>query len=77
MSYTPRPNPSFVDQLQKIRWSGPPRWRSHDGQRIYTYDGEHGGELEVFDKRGYHIGVADIMTGEMIKPAVRGRRIDV
>lgn len=66
-----------MDQLQKIKWSGKPRWRSLDGQRIYVYDGEHGGELEVYDKRGRHIAVADIITGETIKPAVRGRRIDV
>jgi putative cytotoxic protein len=45
--------------------------------RIYEYDGEHGGELEVYNKRGRHIGVADVYTGDFIKAAVRGRSIDV
>lgn len=39
--------------------------------------GECGGELEVYNRRGEHMGVANIMTGELIKPAVRGRKIDV
>ena len=77
MSYTPRPRPSFVDHLERISRSGAPRWKSQDNRRIYEYDGEHGGELEVYDRRGYHLGTADILTGEVVKPAVRGRRIDV
>jgi hypothetical protein len=65
-----------LDNLEKLQgWNGQ-RWRDEYG-RIYTYDGEHGGELEVFNKRGEHIGVADVLTGEFIKPARRGRRIDV
>ncbi|MEU6228327.1 colicin E3/pyocin S6 family cytotoxin [Streptomyces sp. NPDC047042] len=53
------------------------RWYEADGSRIYTWDGEHGGEVEVFNKRGRHIGVAHPVTGETIKSAVRGRSIDV
>jgi hypothetical protein len=76
LAYTPRPRPSFVDQLEKVSRAGEQRWRD-DAGRIYTYDGEHGGELEVYSKRGRHLAVADVMTGEWIKPAVRGWSIDV
>jgi len=51
-------------------------WRSADGDRLYTWDSLHG-EVEVFNKRGRHLGAADAMTGRLIKDAVRGRRIDV
>jgi hypothetical protein len=77
LTYTPRPRPSFLDGLKKLRTIGSEqRWQGKDG-RIYTYDPSHGGELEVYNKRGHHIGVADARTGEIIKPAKRGRRIDV
>jgi hypothetical protein len=76
LTYTPRPKPSFVDDLERVRRSGKPRWRDAEGC-LYEYDGEHGGEFEKYDKNGRHIGVADVKTGAIIKPAVRGRRIDV
>lgn len=55
---------------------GEQRWRSPDRKRWYTWDFTHG-EIEVFDKRGYHLGAADAVTGVLIKPARKGRRIDV
>lgn len=76
LSYTPRPQPSFVDCLEKVHWHGKSRWRNRRGW-IYEYDPNHGGELEVYNKRGVHLGTANIMTGELIKPAERGRKIDV
>ena len=51
-------------------------WRSHDGERFYTWDSLHG-EIEVFNKRGLHLGVVDPITGVAIKPAVKGRNINV
>ena len=77
-TYTPRPRPSFLDTLTPAgARHGQRRWKDQKG-RIYTYDGNHGGEIEVFSGRtGIHLGVADIMTGELIKPARRGRKIDV
>ncbi len=57
-------------------YGGQQRWRSPDGRFLYTWDHVHG-EIEVFNKRGYHRGAADAETGEMIKPARRDRRIDV
>ncbi|MFC4110561.1 colicin E3/pyocin S6 family cytotoxin [Micromonospora zhanjiangensis] len=76
LSYTPLPRPSYLDDLEHLgARNGTRRWRDPNG-RIYTYDGQHC-ELEVFNSRGHHIGVADVYTGEFTKPAVRGRKIDV
>lgn len=33
-------------------------WRSQDKERYYTWDALHG-EIEVFNKRGKHLGVLD------------------
>jgi hypothetical protein len=41
-----------------------------------TWDAQHG-EIEVFNARGRHLGVLHPLTGELIKEAVRGRKIDV
>lgn len=76
-TYTPMPKDSpFLAQLERVvRRGGLARFR--DADFIYEYDPTHGGELEIYNRQGYHRGVADVMTGEVIKPAVRGRRIDV
>jgi len=53
------------------------RWSSADGKRIYTWDALHG-EVEVFNRRGRHLGVVDAVTGiPNGKEAVPGRVIDV
>ena len=49
-------------------------WRSADRERYYTWDSSHG-EIEVFTKRGRHLGALDAVTGAFIKPPVKGRRI--
>jgi len=49
-------------------------WISPDGDRLYTWDSLHG-EIEVFDRHGYHLGSLDALIGTFIKPAVKGRRI--
>ena len=41
-----------------------------------TWDSLHG-EVEVYNRRGRHVGTKDATTGVWIKNAVRGRRIDV
>jgi hypothetical protein len=51
-------------------------WRSCDGSRLYTWDELHG-EVEVFNKLGWHLGVQDATTGTFIKEAVKGRHINV
>ncbi|WP_130292871.1 colicin E3/pyocin S6 family cytotoxin [Pseudonocardia sediminis] len=55
---------------------GSQRWRSRDEPRLYTWDRQHG-HIELFNKRGRHLGVLDAFTGAMIGPPVPGRRIDV
>jgi hypothetical protein len=55
---------------------GEKRWRSKDGTKLYTWDWTHG-DIEVFSKRGRHLGSLDAITGELIKDAVPGRKIDV
>ena len=55
---------------------GKKRWRSPDGRRLYEWDDLHG-EIEGYNTRGKHVGVFHAVTGALIKPAVRGRKIDV
>jgi hypothetical protein len=74
----PIPRPSILERFESLGAPyGERRWRSHGGKRLYTWDGRHG-EVEVFNSRGKHLGGSmDPITGEMIKPAVPGRTIDV
>ncbi|MBX3496217.1 MAG: hypothetical protein KF769_08240 [Parvibaculum sp.] len=65
----------FLHSLERVPWKGEVRWRSKDGRRIYTWDRLHG-EIEVFNQRGRHLGVLG-PSGLEIKPAVKGRSIDV
>lgn len=72
-----KPTPCFLDECHALGLvNGERRWRSPDGRRLYTWDHLHG-EIEVFTKRGIHIGAADAVTGVLFKPAVKGRTIDV
>lgn len=77
MGGIPRPKPCYLDSCEAIgSYNGEKRWRSKDGNRIYTWDSLHG-EIEVFNKRGLHLGVLDALSGKLIKNAVKGRKIDV
>ncbi|MGD0820237.1 MAG: colicin E3/pyocin S6 family cytotoxin [Desulfomonilia bacterium] len=77
MASKPIPKESILEDCEPLgARNGIKRWRSPDGKRIYTWDSLHG-EIEVFNNRGYHLGVIDPLTGEMIKLAVKGRKIDV
>ena len=76
MAGKPIPRPSFLDQCVLLgAFNGQKRWRSQDFKRIYTWDSFHG-EIEVFNKRGKHLGVYNI-NGELIKLPINGRKIDV
>ena len=55
--------------------SGQKRWRCDRTSRLFTWDALHG-EIEVFNRRGKHLGVMD-PNGNFIKTAVKGRIIDV
>ena len=74
--YIPRQPPDFLSEQEKFTWHGESRWRDASGQRIYTYDQRHG-HVEAYTKRGRHIGALDVKTGEKIKDAEKGRKIDV
>ncbi len=73
----PIPKPSILDEYDHfgVR-EGRKVWRSRDRQRYYTWDALHG-EVEVFSRRGLHLGALDPRTGELIKPAEKGRKLDV
>ncbi|WP_323702412.1 colicin E3/pyocin S6 family cytotoxin [Mammaliicoccus sp. Dog046] len=47
---------------------------SGKNKRYYEWDQRHR-EIEVYNNKGKHIGVMDPLTGSMIKPAVKGRKI--
>ena len=50
------------------------RWKDKDGN-IYEWDYLHG-ELEKYDKHGKHLGSVDPKTGEQLKPAEKGRKVE-
>ena len=65
---------SILDAYERV--AGRKRWRSTDGSRLFEWDALHG-EVEVYNARGWHLGVIHPVTGDWIKSAVKGRRIDV
>ena len=66
----------FLDGKERVTRRSGQRWRDPDGERYYEWDELHG-EVEVYDKRGRHLGAADATTGIVYKPAKPGRKIDV
>ena len=75
LPYIPKPKPSFLDGMEK--------YKVIDGRQTYRTKrplfpvGRTDGEIEAYDKRGWHLGALDAKTGELIKEAERGRRIHV
>lgn len=77
MSGKPLPKPCWLDQFEVWRVvRGERVWRNEDGSRLFTWDSLHG-EIEVFDRNGWHLGAVDAQMGELIKDAKKGRRIHV
>ena len=75
MARIPIPIPSILDDCRVVGIEGGRKVYKDEVEGFYyTWDSLHG-EVEVFRKTGVHIGVADPITGIIIKPAVRGRRI--
>ena len=73
MPYKPKPDPCFIDQFEFYKViDGRKVYRGRD--RYYSWDELHG-EIEVFNKRGYHLGALDAVTGVQIKEAKRRRRL--
>lgn len=77
MAYKTPPSGSILGdkEFYGVR-NGRKVWVSADRKRYYTWDSQHG-EVEVFDRRGHHLGVVDPQTGAKVKDAVKGRKIDV
>ena len=75
MPYAQRPEPCFLDQFEFYKViDGRKIYRSKD--RYFWWDELHG-EIEVFDRRGFHLGALDAVSGALIKDAKRGRRLHV
>ncbi len=73
----PIPHACILDEFEYLGAPhGERRWRTDGGKRLYTWDSLHG-EVEVFNARGRHLGSLHAITGEMVKLAVPGRKIDV
>lgn len=74
MPYIPKPRPCFLDGMAKYHISsGRQIYKKED--KYYSWDEFHG-EIEVFNRWGWHIMVLDAQ-GNYIKDAVKGRRINV
>ena len=75
MGGIPIPKPSILDNCRVVGIEGGRKIYKDEQENVYyTWDSLHG-ELEIFNKNGRHLGVADPITGALIKPAVRGRKI--
>lgn len=73
----PRPVPSYLDGFDKLKVQGGQQiWANKERTRYFTWDYLHG-EIEGFNKRGKHLGAFDARSGELIKPAIQGRTLDV
>ena len=76
MSGKAMPEDCFLSALKVVKVMGNRKvWSSESRDRLFTWDSLHG-EVEVFNKRGKHLGVMDC-SGKLIKEAVRGRELDV
>ncbi len=72
-----RPKPCYLDSMTEGKVIGGRKtWHSLDRELIYTWDSLHG-EIELFNKRGKHLGVLHAVTGVLIKEAIKGRKLDV
>jgi hypothetical protein len=74
---SPIPTDCFLHEQEYMRYShGGRRWRSPARDRLYTWDERHQ-HVEVFNRRGKHLGELDAQTGVRIGDAVKGRTISV
>ncbi|XXF10890.1 hypothetical protein J3Q00_11310 [Pseudomonas sp. D2-3] len=77
MGGLPKPRPCYLDGFKKFKVVGDRQVYVDPTEDVYyTWDSLHG-EIEVFNSRGIHLGVADAVDGKLIKPAVRGRKINL
>lgn len=77
MGGVPRPKPCFLDGCEVVKVIGNRKvWANANRTHFFTWDSLHG-EIEAFDKQGRHLGALNASTGDLIKEAVRGRKLDV
>ncbi|USH45547.1 HicA-like toxin [Gordonia phage Phabuloso] len=74
-TYIAREPPDFLSSMEQLPGRVPKTWRDANG-RLFQYDSLHG-NIEGYNKRGKHIGVFHVDTGERVGPGVRGRSISV
>ena len=75
MGYIPKPKNCYLNKFNKYKViNGRQVYTS--GRLLYSWDELHG-EIEVFDKRGYHLGALDAIDGTQIKPPKKGRCLNV
>jgi RHS repeat-associated protein len=76
--YTPTPSSSEVKKSNSPVWRKLNNWRGKTKRdssgKYYEWDYTHS-DIEVYNKRMVHIGSMDPTSGQMIKPAVRGRTL--
>lgn len=76
MGCIPIPAQCFLHRCKFLKIvDGKKVWRNVSGDQYYTWDSLHG-EVEVFNKRGRHLGVMN-PAGEFVKTAIRGRKLNV
>lgn len=67
---------NFFAKAKPFRGKTKTNGKSGKDREYYEKDYTHG-DIEVYDSRGNHKGSADPTTGEMTKPPVPGRKIDI
>lgn len=67
MPYVAKPKPCYMDQFEFYKVIDGRKVYRGNG-RLYSWDELHG-EIEVFNKQGWHLGALDAKTGELIKQA--------
>lgn len=64
------------NNLKRFRGKTKTNGLSGGDRRYYEWDHTHN-DIEVYNSRGEHLGSIDPTTGDMYKPAIEGRRIDI
>jgi Cytotoxic len=63
-----------MDKIKVVH--GQQVWANPRRTRFYTWDGLHG-EIEVFDRRGAHLGAIDALRGIAVKDEDKTKKLDV
>jgi hypothetical protein len=69
------PGATPTDRKTPRQGGGGKRHRWNWGKFILEWDYQHG-TIELYDKRGHHLGEFNYETRKQLKPAKKGRRIE-